>query len=141
VTVSSLPDAQSAEVGGLQNTATNLGASLGTALVGSVLMASLSTAFLRGVEQNPAIPASVNNQVDVSLASGVPFISDAALKTALDKANVSPSTADALVNENEEARIAGLQSALAVVVLVTLGALFYTRRIPPHPLQSAPPTG
>ena len=34
VTVSAVPDEQSGEVGGLQNTATNLGASLGTALVG-----------------------------------------------------------------------------------------------------------
>ncbi len=34
VTVSAVPDARSAEVGGLQNTATNLGASLGTALIG-----------------------------------------------------------------------------------------------------------
>jgi hypothetical protein len=132
VTVSSVPDAQSAEVGGLQTTATNLGASLGTALVGSILIASLSTAFLHGVEQNPAIPAGVKNQVGVSLASGVPFISDADLKTALDKANVSPSTADAIVKENEKARIGGLRSALAVVALVSLGALFFTRRVPPQ---------
>jgi hypothetical protein len=32
VTVSAVPDEQSPEVGGLQNTATNLGASLGNAL-------------------------------------------------------------------------------------------------------------
>ncbi|MGH9081298.1 MAG: MFS transporter, partial [Acidimicrobiales bacterium] len=38
VTVSAVPDEQSAEVGGLQNTFTNLGASLGTALVGAVLI-------------------------------------------------------------------------------------------------------
>ena len=34
VTVSAVPDEQSSEVGGLQNTVTNLGASLGTALDG-----------------------------------------------------------------------------------------------------------
>ena len=43
VTVSAVPDEESAEVGGLQNTATNLGASLGTALAGSVLIAGLTT--------------------------------------------------------------------------------------------------
>ena len=37
------PDRESAEVGGLQNSVTNLGASLGTALVGAVLIASLTT--------------------------------------------------------------------------------------------------
>ena len=39
VTVSAVPDDQSPEVGGLQNTATQFGASLGTALAGSVLIA------------------------------------------------------------------------------------------------------
>ena len=57
VTVSSVPDEQSGEVGGLQNTATNLGASLGTALVGSVLITALSASFFAGIENNPAVPA------------------------------------------------------------------------------------
>jgi hypothetical protein len=40
VTVSAVPDEQSPDVGGLQNTATNLGAALGTALAGSILIAA-----------------------------------------------------------------------------------------------------
>ncbi len=138
VTVSSVPDAQSAEVGGLQNTATNLGASLGTALVGAVLIASLSTAFVQGVEQNPAIPASVKSQVGVSVVNGVPFVSDAQLQAALDQAGVSPSVADEIVKENEQDRIVGLRSALGIVALVSIGALFFTRRIPSHPAAAAP---
>jgi EmrB/QacA subfamily drug resistance transporter len=137
VTVSSVPDAQSAEVGGLQNTATNLGASLGTALVGSILIASLSTAFLHGVEQNPAIPASVKSEVGVSLASGVPFVSDSDLRTALDGAGVSGTTADAIVKTNEKARIVGLRSALAIVALVSIGSLFFSRGIPSQQPQRA----
>ena len=53
VTVSAVPDEQSPEVGGLQNTATNLGASLGTALAGSILIAALTTSFLRGIAAEP----------------------------------------------------------------------------------------
>src|SRR6478736_2519406 len=48
VTVSAVPDERSGEVGGLQNTATNLGASLGTALAGSVLIGALTTSFFIG---------------------------------------------------------------------------------------------
>ena len=62
VTVSSVPDEQSGEVGGLQNTVTNLGASIGTALAGAVLIAALSTSFLTGVQQNPAVPAEVKSK-------------------------------------------------------------------------------
>ena len=43
VTVSSVPDEQSGEVGGLQNTFTNLGISIGTALTGALVIAALST--------------------------------------------------------------------------------------------------
>ena len=61
VTVSAVPDRESAEVGGLQNTVTNLGASLGTALVGAVLIASLTTGLIHGVQASSAIPARREN--------------------------------------------------------------------------------
>ena len=57
VTVSSVPDEQSGEVGGLQNTVTNLGISVGTALTGAIVIAALSSSFLTGVQENPAVPA------------------------------------------------------------------------------------
>ena len=56
VTVSSVPDSKSPEVGGIQNTATNIGASLGTALAGSVLIATLTAVFLTGIQNNPDVP-------------------------------------------------------------------------------------
>ena len=83
VTVSAVPDEQSPEVGGLQNTATQFGASLGTALAGSVLIASLTASFLSGIAQNPDVPQEVASQASVQLATGIPFISDAHLETAL----------------------------------------------------------
>ena len=56
VTVSSVPDEQSGEVGGLQNTASNLGISIGTALAGAVLISALSSSFFSGIASNPAVP-------------------------------------------------------------------------------------
>src|SRR5690606_39059744 len=49
VTVSAVPDEQSPEVGGLQNTFTNLGTSIGTALAGAVLIAALTSSFFSGI--------------------------------------------------------------------------------------------
>ena len=83
VTVSAVPDSQSPEVGGLQNTATQFGASLGTALAGSILIAALTASFLTGIDQNPAVPDEVVAQANVQLADGGEFISDAQLQTAL----------------------------------------------------------
>ena len=130
VTVSAVPDEESPEVGGLQNTATNLGASLGTALAGAILIATLTSAFLTNVEQSPAIPAQVKSQGQVKLAGGVPFISDADLETALEEAHASSKTSDAALDAYREARIKGLRSALAILALLSILALFLAQRIP-----------
>jgi hypothetical protein len=138
VTVSAVPDEQSAEVGGLQNTGTNLGASIGTALAGSILIAALTASFLQGIEQNPAVPASVKTQANVKLAGGVPFLSDADLQAALDKAGVGKGASTAILDVNQQARLDGLRAALVALAAIALLALFSARRIPTKQPGSAP---
>jgi MFS family permease len=133
VAVSAVPDEESAEVGGLQNTVTNLGAALGTALAGSVLIAILTSSFLTGVQQNPDVPPSVASQAEVQLSGGAPFVSDAQLETSLQQADVPAATADAILDENETARIAALRSSLLLLALFALGGVFFTGRIPAAP--------
>jgi MFS family permease len=130
VTVSAFPDKQSSEVGGLQNTALNVGASLGTALVGSVLIATLSALFLQGIAAHPDIPPSVSSQAVTTFGAGVPFLSDSAVREALHAAGVSDTTTAAILEVNSAARLAALRTALAIVALVAALALFFTRWIP-----------
>jgi hypothetical protein len=130
ITVSAVPDSQSAEVGGLQNTATNLGASLGTALIGSALIATLSASVIAGIQNNPEVPVSVQEQASVQLATGVPFISDTQLQAALDNAGVDQQTADAIMTVNHDSRLEALQVALTLTALLAICALFVTGRIP-----------
>ena len=98
VTVSSVPDEQAGEVGGLQN--------------------------------NPDVPEGVATQAQTELASGIEFISDEDLKTALSDANVPPATADAVLDTNEQSRIDGLRVAVSILALMSLVALPFTRGIP-----------
>jgi EmrB/QacA subfamily drug resistance transporter len=130
VTVSAVSDDQSPEVGGLQNTASQFGASLGTALAGSVLIASLTASFLSGLANNPDVPKSVSSQASVELQSGVPFVSDPQLESALEDAGVDATTTQAIVDENEQGRVDGLRSALALLAIIAVLALFFTKRIP-----------
>jgi MFS family permease len=130
VTVSAVPDDQSPEVGGVQNTMTNLGASMGTALAGSVMIAAVTSSFLLNVQQSPAIPQRVKSQAQIELAGGVPFISDADLEAALDEARVDRRTTNATLEAYAEARLDGLRSALAILALLVLVALFAAQRIP-----------
>jgi MFS family permease len=134
VTVSAVPDSQSAEVGGLQNTVTNLGASLGTALVGAVLISSLTAGLIRGIEDSSAIPAQVKTKATTQLAAGVPFVSDIDLTKQLQKANVPKDQADAVVQANSKARVDALDDALWVVAFIAVAGMFFTGLIPVVPV-------
>lgn len=147
VTVSAVDDSFSAEVGGLQNTATNLAASLGVALIGSVLIATLTTAAAAGIQDNPAIPDSVKTQASTHLVGSVPFLSDTQLTDALVKAGASEVVAASLVDVNAQARLDALRAAFALAALLAAGALFFTGRLPevapgaPAPAEPAEPAG
>ena len=134
VTVSAVSDEESGEVGGLQNTMTNLGASLGTALAGSILIAGLSASFITGILENPDVPPEVSAAAEVQLASGIPFVSDAQLATALSDAGVDPALAEEIIEENESARIDGLRAGLSVLAVTAIIALFLTRLVPTVPV-------
>ncbi len=130
VTVSAVPDDRAPEVGGLQNTGTNLGASLGTALIGSVLIAALTSAAIAGIQNNPDVPDQVEAAATTELSSGVSFISDTQLEAALDEAGVDPATAAEITEVNAEARLQALQVAFAAAALLTVLALMFTGRLP-----------
>jgi hypothetical protein len=141
VTVSSVPDEQTGEVGGLQNTLTNLGASIGTTLAGAVLIATLTTSFLNGIQNNPAVPADVKSKAKTELSAGIPFISDKDLNAALDKAGVPPDEAKAITDANANARIVGLRSSLAVLAVIAVIAFAFTFRIPTAQPTAKPEEG
>ena len=130
VTVSAVPNEQSGEVGGLQNTATNLGASLGTALAGSLLILVLTSSLISGIQNNPNVPEEVKSTAGVELASGVPFLSDSQLRDALTSAGIDAPTTDSIVEENSTARVDGMNVALAVLALLAVVSLGFTGRIP-----------
>jgi MFS family permease len=135
VAVSSVPDEQSGEVGGIQNTASNLGLSIGTALAGAVLISALTSSFFTGIAENPAVPNDVTSKAQTELTSGVPFVSDADLDAALEDAGVSPSASEAIVDENADARIEALRASLSVLAILALVALFFSRSLPSAPAK------
>src|SRR5215204_1013236 len=112
VIMSSVDPAKINEAGGLQGTAQNLGASLGTALIGSVLIAALSTGLVERVEQNPAIPADVRERVAQVAQKGIPVVPvDDVEQAALD-AGVPAEQASAIAGDYGDAQLHGLKRAI-----------------------------
>jgi hypothetical protein len=141
VTVSSVPETETGEVGGLQNTVTNLGASIGTAFAGAVLISALTTSFLVGVDDSTTIEDELASQAQVELAAGIPFISDADLDSALETAGVPAEQVDAIADEYSTARLVGLRAALSTLALLALLALAFTRKLPTSPPGSGTTSG
>jgi hypothetical protein len=114
---------------------------LGTALVGAVLIAGLSSAFIANVQASPDVPASVKQEASVKLDGAMPFISDAQLEAALTKAQVPQNQIDGIMQANREARVEALHLALAVAALIAIVSLFFTGLIPSRPVGPEAPPG
>jgi EmrB/QacA subfamily drug resistance transporter len=130
VIMSSVDPSKTNEAGGLQGTAQNLGASLGTALIGAVLIAALTSGFHSRIEENPAVPAAVREQVVAATQQGIPVVPVADVEQAALKKGTSQETATALADDYGDAQLAGLKRAIGAVGVFALLGLWFTRKLP-----------
>ena len=134
---SSVDVSHSNEVGGLQGTAQNLGASLGTAVIGAIMLSGLAMSFTHAVEANPAISSATKQQLAANTAKGVSFISTSDAEQALAKAGVPADERQAIIDEYQQSQIRALKSALAFVAVVGLLGFVTSRRIQRRVLTGA----
>jgi hypothetical protein len=118
------------EAGGLQGTAQNLGASLGTALIGSVLIAALTAGFVTNIEQNPDLPDSVKDRVAQVAQKGIPVAPVDDVERAVLDQGVPASQAEQIADDYGDAEIRGLKRAIGAVAVFALLSLWFTRRLP-----------
>ncbi|CAL9621056.1 Riboflavin transporter RibZ [Streptomyces sp. enrichment culture] len=130
VVQSSVAESRRSEAGGLQYTAQNLGSSLGTALIGSVLVVALSTVFVRQIADDPAISDAVREQTGIAIDRGVGFLSTDQVRTAVEDSGVPAAEADAYVDAYAQAQLRGLKTAILAVGGITLVCLPFSRRLP-----------
>ncbi|MEV4000655.1 MFS transporter [Actinomadura sp. NPDC049753] len=121
------------EAGGLQYTGQQLGSSLGIALIGAIVLAGLTGAFVSKVEQDERISAQVAEQVGVAVGTGVDFVATGQIEAAARKAGLDDATAEAIVDDYGKAQILSLKAGLLATALLVLGALAFTRELPRTP--------
>ena len=130
VVQSAIGDEQRSEAGGLQNTAQQLGSSLGTALLGAIVITGLATAFTGNIADDPQVSARVEQQVAVQLSAGGSFVPSDEVREAAEDERLSPRTTDALVSHYEDAQLEALKLAFLVAALLVLASFWSTRRLP-----------
>lgn len=141
VVQSSVGEADRSEVGGLQYTAQNLGSSLGTAFVGSILIGGLIAAFSSQISGDSRISDAVEQQINVRLAAGASFVPSDQVSAALADAGVPPDEAAAVVDAYSTAQLKGLKTGLLAVAGITLASLWFTRDLPNERLPARPRPG
>ena len=138
VIMSAVAPTQTSEAGGLQGTAQNLGSSLGTAIVGAVLLGSLATGFSERIANNPDVPAAARAALVSGAAEGIDIVPVAAVERAALDAGLTADEARAVASDYGQAQLSALRLSLGAVALAALLSLIFTRRLPGASRPSTP---
>jgi MFS family permease len=130
VVQSAIGEQDRSEAGGLQFTAQQLGASLGTALIGAVVISGLLGAFASDVQHDPRISAAAKGLVAVRLEGGGSFVSSTEVRRAANEAKLDEPTTTAIVAGYEEAQLRALKTGLLLAALLVCLAFPATRSLP-----------
>ncbi len=136
VIVSSEPVEKSSEVGGLQYTAQSLGGSLGTAVIGAVVIGGLAGLFVEELVEDPAVSAAIAEATGTELEGGAEFVSNEELDLALAQTDLTTEEREAFFDANSVARIRSLQRGAVVAALIALLGLFATNAVPGRSLAA-----
>ncbi|MFP3465574.1 MFS transporter [Leifsonia sp. SIMBA_070] len=129
VTMSAVDRSELSEAGGVQGVFQNLGSSLGTAILGSIMIAALGSLFLGGVAASD-LPNDVQTQISRSTESGVPIVAVSEVPTIAHDAGLSDQQAQQLGDLYQQAQLQALRLSFAVLTLISLSALAFSRNLP-----------
>jgi EmrB/QacA subfamily drug resistance transporter len=138
IIISSAPPEKTNEAGGLQGTAQNLGASLGTALIGAVLLTGLTNGFVDRIQGNPALPASTEAALVERANKGLDAVPVDQVEQAAIEGGLPADQAKAVADAYGEAELDGLRNALAAVAFFSVLAFWFTRNLPGRAPRAEP---
>jgi len=138
VIMSSVDPSQTSEAGGLQGTFLNLGASLGTALIGAVLIVGLINGFNSRIADDPAVPQSVSQTIASNTEEGIDIVPVAQAEQMALAKGVPQSQAEAIASDYGDAQLEALKKSLGAVAFIAILCLWFTRRLPTSAVAAEP---
>jgi len=119
----------------LQNTASQLGAAIGTALVGSIVLCGLAASLGTSIAADDRVSEPLRQQVGIVLEAGVSFVTTDQVSTALDTADVPSEESEVLIDLYAGAQLRALKTGLLVAALLVLASFAFTTHLPSEPLD------
>ncbi|WP_280417054.1 MFS transporter [Nocardia carnea] len=129
VLVTAAPKELAGDVGSLRGTAQNLASAVGTAVMGAVLVTTLSFGVTQSVEEHPELPPELAAQVDLD---NVNFVSNDELRGLLEQTTATPEQIDAAVTLNEEQRLRTLKLGFLILAGISAAAALPASRLPKY---------
>jgi len=127
--MSSVGEKETSEVGGLQGVVQNLGSSLGTALIGSVLIASLSASFLGAVDASD-LPDAVKAEVSVSTESAVGIVPVSRVDQIVQEEDLSSAESAQLTSIYGDSQVSSLRASFFGLIIFSLASLLFSKNVP-----------
>ncbi|KKG08729.1 MFS transporter [Methanosarcina sp. 2.H.A.1B.4] len=125
---------RTSETAALMSTSENLGMALGTALMGSILVAGLAVGAISMIEESPVIPEELKPDLISAVEENVRFLSDEELQAVLKDA--PPDLTQEILRINEIARIQGIKTSLWGLVIFVIFGIIASIFLPPEILVS-----
>ncbi|UJP10718.1 MFS transporter [Microbacterium sp. KUDC0406] len=127
VLVTAAPKELAGDVGSIRGTTQNLASAVGTAVMGAVLVTTLSIGVAGAVSEHPELPPELVAQVDLD---SVNFISNDDLRAALERTDADEAQVEAAVALNEEQRLRTLKLGFLILAGISLLAAIPASRLP-----------
>ena len=114
------------ETTGLNGTFEQLGNAMGVALVGVIMLASLTSGIQKGVEESVPIPEDQRDAVIQSVESGIELVSDSQLYSELEASGASEATRTEVLEIYSVSRTDAFKASIAFLLVVSVAGLILT---------------
>jgi EmrB/QacA subfamily drug resistance transporter len=129
VNMSAVSEKESSEIGGLQGVFQNLGSSLGTAVIGSVLVGALTTAFVANVQAS-TLPNNVKSYIQDNTSPSVQIVSVTDVESYASSQGLDQAESEEVASVYADSQIEALRNALFILFAVSLLTIAFSRNIP-----------
>jgi MFS family permease len=127
VLVTAAPKELAGDVGSIRGTTQNLASAVGTAVMGAVLVTTLSFGIGSAVAEHPELPPELVAQVPLD---NVNFVSNDDLRAVLERTDADEAQVEAAVVLNEEQRLRTLRFGFLILAGISLLAAIPASRLP-----------
>jgi len=132
--LSSVQPQNTAETAGLSSTFEQLGNSIGVALVGTVMLSTLTAGLQQGIDNSAIVPQENKAPLIEAADQGVQLVSDTQFDLALQEVGADEIVAEELNRLYGEARTEAFQAGVVLLIYAALLGLVVTLRLPKRKL-------